>query len=80
MTNKEYEPKILRSIALNDKARDAQTQAIEQCEEQGIALDKSVEVPDYSEQEDHVLHNIAGMSNANETKREAAVSELGTRE
>jgi hypothetical protein len=77
---KVYSDEILRSIALNPEAGDAQTEAIDACNEKGVALDKSKVVPDYSEQEDHVLHNIAGMSNAEKAKREAAVSELGTRE
>ena len=80
MTNKEYEPKILRSIALNHKAGEAQAIATQQCEEQGISLDKSVTVPDYSDQEDHVLQNVASMSSADETKRNAALAELGARE
>jgi len=75
-----YDDKILRSIALNPKAGEAQTEAIKECEDRDVSLDKSDVTPDYSEQEDHVLQNIAGMSTAAQPKREAAVSELGSRE
>ena len=77
---KDYEPKIIRSIALNHKAGEAQVVARELCEERDISLDKQVTVPDYSDKEDHVLQNIAGMSSAHETKRDAAMAELGSRE
>jgi hypothetical protein len=75
-----YDDKILRSIALNHKAGEAQTEAITECEDRGVSLDKSDVSPDYSETDDHVLKNIAEMSHAAQPKREAAVSELGSRE
>tara|TARA_R100000664_G_C2737983_1_gene127011 strand:+ start:286 stop:525 length:240 start_codon:yes stop_codon:yes gene_type:complete len=77
----EYEPKILRSIALNHKAGDAQAKAKEMCKEQGISLEKMVKVPDYSGTPDHVLYNITQMGDkVDRSKVDAALSEMGSRE
>jgi len=73
-----YNDKDLRSIALNPKAGEAQTVAVQQCDERGVSLEPSA--PDYSTSEDHVLHNVASMSSTSEEKKDAALAELGSRE
>lgn len=73
-----YNDRDLRSIALNSRAGEAQTVAVQQCDERGVSLEPSA--PDYSTHEDHVLHNVASMSSTSEEKKDAALAVLGARE